>query len=153
MYIHAFIIFLSLLVSESVFSQSGKSRFYTDGYGMLYSRKHIFFVSINTENNTDVFFKELTRRYGSPIVAGEYTIFKCVNKKWAEEKVVIRISNAIQTDLDGKKSNILFIFVETKDHVDLLNPKRRSSNKIKTYFNNLFLDKIVPGSLDSFDNP
>lgn len=146
------VIILSLFTSVSTFCQSDNSKFYPDGYGKLYARKNIFAVSIDTKNTTDLFYNELTRRFGSPIIAGEFIIYKCVNKKWADRKVVIRISKGIQTNLDGSSSNILFIFVETTNHIDLLNPKLKSSNKIKTYFNTLFQNKIVPAPLDSFTN-
>ena len=146
-----FFIFLFCFFSEVSLCQSGKSTFYPEGNGMLYKRKNINFVSINTENTVKPFFNELNRQFGSPIVAGEYTIYKYINRRLSNSKIVIRISQAIQTDLDNKRSNTLFIYVETKDHLDLLLQAKASSKELKSYFNKLFLKEVANAPLDTFD--
>ena len=146
-----FFIFLFFLNSEVSLCQSGKSTFYPDGYGVLYKRKNVNFVSVTTENKVEPFFKELNLQFGSPIIAGDYTIYKYINPRLSDNKIIIRISQAIQIDLDNKKSNTLFIYAETQDHVDLLHPQKISSKELKTYFNKLFLKKVVNAPLDTFD--
>ena len=146
-----FFIFLSFVLSEVCLGQSGKSTFYPDGYGMLYKRENVNFVSINTENKVEPLFKELNRQFGSPIIAGEYTIYKYINRRLSSRKIVVRISQAIQTDLNNRKSNTLFIFVDTQNHLDLLRPQKLSSKELKTYFNKLFLKEVVNAPLDTFD--
>jgi hypothetical protein len=145
-----FFIFFFLILSEVSLCQSGKSTFYPEGYGMLYKREKVNFVSINTENKVESLFKEMNRQFGSPIVAGEYTIYKYINRRLSNRKIVVRISQAIQTDLNNKRSNLLFIFVETQNHVDLLHPQRLSSKELKTYFNKLFLKQVLNAPLDTF---
>src|SRR6476660_8801824 len=108
------VIFFFFHFTEISLCQSGKSTFYPDGYGMLYKRKNVNFISINTENKIEPFFKELNREFGSPIMAGEYTIYKYINRRLSNKRIVIRISQAIQIDLNNKKSNTLFIYIETQ---------------------------------------
>jgi hypothetical protein len=142
--------FLLFILSGVSLGQSGKSTFYPDGYGTLYKRKNVNIISINTENKIDSFFRELDREFGSPITAGEYTIYKYINRRLSNKKIVVRISQAVQVDLNQKKSNTLFIYVETQQHVDLLDPKKGSSKELKSYFRNLFLKSIINASLDNF---
>jgi len=145
------LVYCFFAITEGLRCQSGKSSFYPEGYGMLYKRKNVNFVSINTENKIEPFMKELNRQFGSPIVAGEYTIYKYTNRRLSDKKIIVRISQAMQIDLDKKKSNTLFIYVETQDHLDLLKPKTSSSKELKAYFNNLFLKEVVNAPLDNFN--
>ena len=145
------VIFFFFHFTEISLCQSGKSTFSPDGYGMLYKRKNVNFVAINTENKIEPFMKELNRQFGSPIVVGEYTIYKYTNRRLSDKKIIVRISQAMQIDLDKKKSNTLFIYVETQDHLDLLKPKTSSSKELKAYFNNLFLKEVVNAPLDNFN--
>jgi hypothetical protein len=140
------------LVSKFSFSQSGKSAFFPEGYGMLYQREKVNFVSINTENKVVPLLKVLNRQFGSPIIAGEYIIYKYTNWRLSNKTIVVRISQAVQIDMDNRKSNVLFIYVETTDHEDLLDPKKVSSKELKRYFNKLFLDEVVNAPLDTFDD-
>ena len=145
------LIFFTSALSPVSLCQSGKSTFYPDGYGILYSRKNVNFVSINTENKLESFFRKLNYEFGSPIVAGEYSIYKYTNRRLSDKTIVVRISQVMQIDLDKKKSNTLFIYVETQDHEDLLKSKTSSSKELKTYFNNLFLKHVVNAPLDNFN--
>ena len=145
------LIFFFFVLPEVSLCQSGKSTFYPDGYGMLYNRKNVNFISINTENKIEPFFNELNREFGSPIIAGEYTIYKYINRRLSNKRIVIRISQAMVIDLNNKKSNSLFIYIETQNHVDLLNSKKSSSKELKSYFKNLFSKQIVSAPLDNFD--
>ena len=145
------LVFFFFVLPEVSLCQSGKSTFYPDGYGMLYKRKNVNFVSINTENNIGPFFRRLNYEFGSPIIASDYRIYKCINRRLSNKKIVIRISQAIQIDLNNKKSNALFIYIETENHVDLLNSKKSSSKELKSYFNKLFLNEVVSAPLDTFN--
>ncbi len=146
----SFLMFLLFSLCKVSLCQKGNSTFYPDGYGMLYERKNVKFISINTENKVEPFFRELNRQFGAPILAGEYTIYKYINKRLSNKKIVIRISRAVQVDLNNKRSNTLFIYIETQNHVDLLDPKKSSSKELKSYFNNLFLKAVVNAPLDNF---
>ena len=136
------VLFLFCSSFNDTFAQSAKSSFHPEGYGKLYNREHVYFISINTENSPEAFYKELNRRFDSPVVRGGYTIYKGDKERWTMESVVIRIEEAIQTELDQKQSNTLFIYVETSSHKDLLNPKCSAHKNVRAYFHALYDETI-----------
>jgi hypothetical protein len=146
---HAFILLVSISFCTGCISQTGKSSFYPEGYGRLLSREHVNFLSINTENTVDSFFNTLKQKLDSPKFSDGYIVFYCTKPQWSKEKVVIRIQQALQTDLDKKTSNTLFIFAETKREKDLLKPKTKSYRQIKDFFKSLYDKTIVNAPVDS----
>jgi hypothetical protein len=140
-----------LLFSNTCFCQSGTSHFYEEGYGRLLGREHVYFVSINTENKTDSFFKVLSKRLGKTRFVDGYAVYQCKRPHWTKEKVVIRIQQAQQTDLNKETSNTLFIYAETESKHDLLTPKSKSYRQVKSYFKALYDKMIVNAAIERFN--
>lgn len=132
------------------FSQDSTSKFYPEANGTVGSRKNINALSFMTQNETAPFFEAVKKEFGTPIREDRFLRYDTRNKDWGEGKIVLRISEFIQIDLDQTKSKSVFIFVETMDQQDLLKPNTKSYEKIKQYFLNLFNETIRNGSPETF---
>lgn len=146
----ALFVFHLIIFSAASFSQTGNSHFYAEGYGRLLNREHVYSLSINTENRTDSFFSALSKQLGKVVYEDGYAVYRCLKPSWRKEKVVVRIQHGLQTDLQNKTSNILFIYAETAGGKDLLRPKTKSFNRIKDYFEQLYKQTIVYAAPDDF---
>ena len=138
------------IFSATCFSQTGNSHFYAEGYGRLLNREHVYSVSINTENTTDSFFHALSKQLSKVVYEDGYAVYRCNKPAWSKEKVVVRIQHGLQTDLQNRTSNILFIYAEIAGGKDLLRPKTKSYSKIRDFFEQLYNQTIVNAAPDDF---
>ena len=132
---------LIIIHSQFCFCQSFKNEFYPNANGTIYNRK-VNALSFITKEPIDTFLHSLTKRFGSPIHDGNLYIFKGYNKYWTREQVIIRIEPSTLIGLDSGRYNDVFIFVETKKRLDLLNKKRSSYKKIEKYFLELYIQTV-----------
>ncbi len=141
---------LAILSSVSLFAQLQKSEFYPEANGTIGKRTKVNALSFRTPNTTNAFYKSLNKRFGKPTIDGYFLLYSGYNKDWSKSKIIIRVRKSTDANLDGSKTNTVFIYVETKNAVDLLQPHSPSYKQIKKYFLTLFRTKVKNQKLDDF---
>jgi hypothetical protein len=145
-----FVLLLSCIGWQKIMAQDSTSTFYPEANGTIGKRTHVNAVSFSTQNTTAPFLEVLRKKFRVLKNDGEFLRFSGYNKNWSKDKLIIRVSSLVQINLDKSKTNAVFIFVETVNGYDLLQPQRSSCKKIIQYFSGLFTETIKNGKPDDF---
>jgi len=111
-----------------------KAELFTSGVALIEDGRYVNMLHMASRSSLSTFYEKLKQDFGSPVKVKRYTVYKSMNRRFAEDSMILRVQEDIVDPGDAPKYKLITICAETIHKYDLLIPYSQSQKSFSNYF-------------------